>query len=363
MKRALFVCAFAGLTLYACKKDNKTVTVNETIHDTINQVIPLNGNVDADSLSAGISVVYGTKVDAAFPSASTTAGAPLLDTLYNRTYKTAAGGFLILQPQALDGNISGYYVQVAGSKSHFKVTYPVAPPPRKAAGASFRDLTGNVNATIVINMPADIKGDTFYVKYAAYDANNLVSAPVTATVIVLPQGDAAFNNTISGTWKYSGYRNYSPGNYNEDWAIDTFNADYSAFFECNDNKLTQVTAETDYYLPTRAYTHQWSFTFGKNSYREVDTYAMATIDLDNSTCAKQVYTYSDSGEDIYTGYTSYDAFTHRLTLIDDQSSSSVSLSYETYNVIELTDHKLVLSNVYNSGNQDGQSQTFYQFSK
>lgn len=363
MKKALFVCAFAGVALYACKKENKTITVNETIHDTINQVIPLNGNVDAETLTAGISVVYGTKVDATLPAPSTATGAPVLDTMYLRRYQTSAGGFLILQPQALDGHISGYYVQIVGSKSHFKVTYPVLPPPRKAAGSSHRQVSGNALASIVLNMPADITGDTFYVKYAAYDDNNLVSAAVTATVIVMPQGDAAFNSAFSGTWTYARYKEYGPDNYNQDWAVDTFYTDNTTYYECNDNKLTEVSTVTDRELVQRAYSYSWTFTFGKNTYKEVQQYATATLDTENSTCDKVVYAYSDRGEDTYNGYISYDAFTHRLTLISDQSESSISPSYETYNVVEITDHKLVLAYIDRLGEKDNQYRYLYEFYK
>jgi hypothetical protein len=359
MKKTLYAFLLGMMIIYACKKEDKTITVTETVHDTINQTIRRSGIADPDVLTAGITVVYGTKSDAAFPIATTTAGTPVLDTMYHKIYQVVEGNALVIYPPYVSGDVAGYYVQIAGAKSHFKVDYAAAVPTRKAAGRTVRSARGAGESyndgTIVINLPVDIVGDTFYVKYAAYDTDNRISAPVTGIAIVMPQGNTAFNNQLMGAWKYLAYKHLA----DPEWIIDTFSSVNDLYYSCTNNVLTQTDDPNDILLTQYAMQWIWDMNFGKYTFNEVSGTKIAHLNLEKSSCTNLVYDYMP---DVVTikGAFYYDAAFHRLTTIYDDESSAV-YSYYTYVIHELTDHKLVLSVVdYPNGTA---SQYEYQFTK
>lgn len=383
MKKFSVLGALLGaLVFYACKKEDKTITVTNTVNDTINQTIWLNGQVDANTLTAAVTVGYASKVtDSILPAASTNADAPVLDTMYQRTYSVVKGQYLTIYPPNLSGYVAGYYVQIVGANSYFKVDYPAANTDRKAARAAARAKLaasngkkatqmpvftrgsgeGYIDSAIVIKLPLTISGDTFYVKYAAYDTLNRVSKPITATVIVLPQGDAAFNELLAGTWNYISYRNYSLDNTTEDWTTDTvYNYNYG-YYTCSNNTLSQSGTETDLSIPYNVNHYTWTYNFGSYTFVSAYTNYYGSLDIANSTCSNYVYTTSSNYGGSDDGTFSYDPTTHRLMLIYTQNSN-LDLNYDIYYVSELTAHKLVLT--YSDGeNSDDQYLYMYQFTK
>jgi hypothetical protein len=356
MKRLMLVSALLGaMGFYACKKEDKTVTVTETIHDTISNHIWLNGQVDPNTITAGITVRYGVAVkDSALPAVSTAADAPVLDTMYKRLYKVVEGQYLFIYPKALSGTVAGYYIKVKGATSQFKITYPAVqlPPPRKAATVNnilARGADGFVDSAIVITLPLDIKGDTFQIQYAAYDNSNRVSAPVTASVNVFPQGTKAFNDSLTGTWKYYGSRSYMPGN-DGGWIVDTLKPDDTQYYTCIDNKLSASSSETDIELVPSYARQKVTFTFGNYRATLAGTIDSKVLDLDNSSCTNPVYTYTTISEINETGSYFYDAGVRTLAYVVDGQYSNTALQYIPMQIIELTANRLVLGMYANPNN-------------
>ena len=347
MKKILLFSALAGtMVFYACKKDGTTTTITNNVHDTTTLTVFASGKVNGETLSNGINVGYGTRVsDSVLPAASTDASAPVLDPTYNKQYSVVKSRYLTIYPPNVSGNVAGYYVQIVGAKTYFKIDYTQAKGVRKAAkqarvaknnGAARGDGDGFIDSSIVLKLPATFNGDTFYVKYAAFDTANRVSNAITAFVKVLPEGTDSFTDSLSGSWLYSSYRDYTNGTYNSDWQIDTGNASYQ-YYTCNNGLLSAADAETDIYLPYSAYSYTWMYTFAK--YGMIESYSNTGkyLDTEASTCSNYVYgiNYNYSGQTA--GGISYDRVSKKITFIYENSGSNINLNYDTYNLSALTD--------------------------
>lgn len=359
-----FVALAGVLFVYACKKEDKTVTVTETIHDTIVNTIPLNTAVNADELTAGIAVGYGTKVsDATFPAP--TADGPVLDTSYHKLYQVVEGNYLVIYPPNFSGYVAGYYVQIAGAKSYFKIDYTKAKGLRKASNNGARNYataTGYVDSTIVIKIPLAVTGNYFNLVYAAYDSLNRVSLPVTTTVTIMPQGSAAFNDSLNGTWSYASFRYYGDGYNNYVWTDDTLSSYSLKYYTCNNGKLVESAGKTDLQLTYYGFVEHKDLIFSGYSYSEVSTSFYRTLDLVNSSCSSYTYTYTPSYGGTQNGLISYDASTRKLTMITN-ASSNFAFEYYTYQIISLTDHQLILGyNIYDEAS-DAQYLYLYQYVK
>jgi hypothetical protein len=351
MKKALFLGVVASaIGLYACKKDGTTTTITNTVRDTtiINQFA--SGVVNADTLMSGIKVAHGASVSSEFPASSTAAAAPELDTLYKKTYTVVQSRFLAIYPPVVSGNISGYYVQIAGAKSHFKVDYTQAYGWRKRVTPDGRESAeGYIDSSIVIKLPTTIKGDTFYVKYAAYDDQNRVSKAITATVLVLPEADDEFTSKATGKWQY-----YST-NYVKDnvWSYENYLVDTggisTAHFTCNNN-LLNANPDGELEVTSQNTTRYRLFTIGKYSYTDEQYYKSLTLDITSSTCSDYVYTKYENTSLRTSGGYSYDPESKRVTFVVEESGmtrsgdqSNINLYTETYKLVEITATYLVLA--------------------
>jgi hypothetical protein len=359
MKKVLLFGALAGIvTFYACKK-GETITVTNTVHDTtINTVtVFASGKINGDSLSASINVAYGTRIsDSTLPAASTDDAAPVLDTNYNKVYSVIRSRYLTIYPPNVAGYVAGYYVQIVGAKSYFKIDYPAAEAERKAAReaksarlSKTNNARGNgegyIDSTIVLKLPASVNGDTFYIKYAAYDLSNRVSKPVTAMVVFLPEASAGLTDSLTGYWKYTYYKYSHNGVFENDWRIDT-STSYSQYYSCDGTTLTATSQETDYFLPYQTYTYSWDYKLGKSSMVNYNRGNGSYLDLTNSTCSSLSYVANYSySEETYGGYT-YDPISQKITFIYDGNGngySNIDLSYDTYYLSELTATSMILS--------------------
>lgn len=345
MKQYILPIAIAVLAgMAACKKDGTTTTITNTIRDTTITTSYATGMVNADTLTAGLKVAHGTNVAGTFPA--TAAGAPLLDTLYQGTYTVIKGRYLYIYPKAISGQVAGYYVQVTGASSYFKVDYTKAYGLRKQAVPGFRsDVEGYVDSAIVFKLPVDIKGDTFFVKYAAYDDQNRVSVPVTAGVLVSAT-EKAFSDSLSGKWRLDGMRVYQNGKFSTDTFVTNplYTESYFNYYICNSNSQLEASSNiTDIYLPyNKSYQGQFITFSGYNmidSIRQINQ----VLNLDMSTCTKIVYdtTTNLNYLSFNLGY-SYDRATKSFTMVRDQPSN-MSLEFENYHVVELTDKTFIIS--------------------
>jgi hypothetical protein len=363
MKHALFVSTLAGAMLfYACKKDDKTITVTETVNDTIINTIFPNGQVDPNSLSDGITVTYGTKVsDSLLPAASADAGGPMLDSLYEREYTAAKGRYLFLTPPGARGTVAGYYFQIVGARSYHKITYPaIVNDLRHKNGTAARFEGDNADSVIMVKLPIDIKGDTFRVKYAAYDADGRVSNALTARVILLPQGSTAFIDSLAGTWKYYGYKSRGQNNApprvgakiagKDDFEADTLNGWAQTNFICDNNKLVE-TGNGDLALKYVYYTKARTLLFGQATFQDQTVYATHTLDRENSACDNLVYI--KSTQDPYTNNYdfAFDPATRTLYKIFSHNTNT-NVYYMKYHVDELSANRLVLSYDDSEGSDD-----------
>lgn len=363
MKRALFVGTLAGaMGFYACKKDDKTVTVTETVNDTIINTIFPNGQVDANTLSDGITVAYSTKVsDSLLPAPSADAAGPKLDSFYEREYTAVKGRYLFLTPPGASGSVAGYYFQIVGAKSYHKITYPaIVNDKRQKNGAAARFEGDNADSLIMVKIPLDIKGDTFTVKYAAYDADGRVSNALTARVILLPQGNAAFMDSVAGTWKYFGYKTHVLNNdkrrtgakiaADEDFEADTMNGWAQTYFICDNNKLVQ-NANGDLFLKYVYYSRIRTFIFGQANFKVQNTYSTYSLDREISTCDNQVYSKYTQDPDTDEYDFAFDPATRTLYKIYNHGYNT-NFYYMKYHVDELSAKRLVLS-YDDSENYDG----------
>lgn len=362
MKKALLVAgAIGALGFYACKKDDKTITVTETVNDTIINTIFPNGQVDPNTLSEAITVAYGTKVgDSLLPAASTDAAAPKLDSMYERIYTAVKGRYLILTPPGLSGSVTGYYFQIAGARSYYKTSYPAIDNDlRKQAVANARFEGDNADSVIVVKLPMDIKGDTFSVKYAAYDAQGRVSNTLTAVISLLPQGNQAFQDSLAGTWTYYGKKTHSLNNdiqrvgaklsATDDIEADTLGGWASNMYRCDDDKLIEDGAGT---LQIKYYYSRYTMTlaFGNGTSAKSTRYDEHRLDLSNSTCSNLVYIKTPNNPYVEKTDFAFDAATRTLYMI--QSSSNVGMYYYKKHIEELSANRLVLTRDWSENADD-----------
>jgi hypothetical protein len=386
MKKVLLFSALAGMvTFYSCKKDDKTVTVTNNVHDTLTNTVTVfsHGMINGDSLSTGINVAYGTRVsDSILPAASADANAPVLDTSYSKIYSAVRGRYVTVYPPNVAGYVAGYYVQIVGAKSYFKIDFPAAEGARKAAreaklarlskatngrlstknAYSARGIgDGAIDSTLVLKLPASVNGDTFYIKYAAYDLSNRVSKPVTAMVVILPEGSDAMTDSLTGTWTYVSYRNYENGVFQNDWTIDTLRKESYSYYSCEDNSLIRNDVDTTYNIPYYISHSTWQYKLGKYSMEYYSSYDQTNFDQENSSCSNFVYNLGYNYEDSNNGGYSYDPRTKIITFIND-GNSNLDLNYDSYKLVELTNSTLVVA--YSGGDSADDNVTyFYKFHK
>jgi hypothetical protein len=330
--------------LFSCKKE-KTITVTNTVRDTTIITSYLSGQVNPDSLSAGLKVGHGTAVTGTFPEKTSDAEGPAIDSLNKQEYKIVRNRFLVVHPKVLSGNIAGYYIQIAGAGSYFKVDYSQAFNLRSSIRRSgFRTTaTANNDSLIVFKLPEGVVGDTFYVKYAAYDDQNRISTAVTERVQILPQGNDTFMDALGkGPWRYLGQRHYSKGQFTDEWSIDTQKVSQYAYYNCVNNKLVSSEEVTDLMLPMLSYREEEKLTFKKYTWTYTYKSYGVALDLDNSSCSNAVFTtyLSDTARTTTYGI-SYDPNTNILILTEENFDQD--LYYDTYYVNEITDKQLILS--------------------
>jgi hypothetical protein len=375
MKKALFIGALACITaFYACKKDGTTTTVTKTVRDTTILNSYATGLVNADTLTAGIKVAHGSNVTGTLPAASTDAAAPKLDSFFLKSYSVIKSRYLAIYPSITSGNIAGYYVQIAGAGSYFKLDYTAAYNIRKAARkvdskglhqpfSARGDDEGNMDSSIVFKLPASINGDTFYVKYAAFDSEGRVSNAATARVVILPEGRDSFTDSLSGNWKYLGWNNYEDGQWqNEDYNTDTINQNYN-YYSCNNDQLTPTGNEDD--IDIKDYESSFSeiYSIGKYSITVTDINRSLELNLSTSTCSNYVYDKTEHTHIGNGGYT-YDPSSGKFTIIyDDSRYSSLEMDFETYYLNEVTATYFILSYRANDDTDNNGFTAYYKFIK
>lgn len=362
MKKILLLSAVACSALfYACKKDSTTDTTTPVPEDST--VAPA---IDPVALSSNVKIGYGgTNVKGEFPATTTVAETPVLDSIYNgRTYNTMNNRYVVIYPHVMSGFISGYYLQINGADSYFKIDYSAAYGVRRAkpvdkAHPDARDEADNSDSSIVIKLPAGLKGDTFSIKYAAYDSLNHVSNTITAIVNVIASSDSTNNALLAGNWKLTAEK-YGEA---EDWE-PKIDADTSSenLFSCQDDKLSWGGDILIRYYTS--YNTQNILFSANNAYSETYVQRYSELDLELSSCSNYVYTPYSEGTYTSNGGYSYNAATKTLTIIYDENGKGQYISTYTYTVKELTSSKLVFYYIEDDNNyHDVLDIDYYEYTK
>jgi hypothetical protein len=363
MKKILLFSAVAcTVGFYACKKDSATDTKTPTPQDTV--AAPA---IDPVALASSVKIGYGgTSVTGAFPATTTSAATPLLDSIYNgRIYSTVNNRYVVIYPRVRSGFISGYYLKINGADSYFKIDYTAAYGVRKAShkNQGARDEVNNIDSSIVIKLPAGLKGDTFSIKYAAYDSLNNVSNTITAIVNVIASADSTNDALLLGSWHYTAYKNYET----DEWVpISEEDSTGINYYTCVEGKLVNLgggdnTVPVMQYRNTYTYNLQFS---AKNAYQQIYYQNYRSLDLDLSSCSNYIYTSYSENSDIYSGGYAYNATTKAITLIHDENGTGDNITTVKYTVKEITSTTLEMYQVSDRNyNHEALSMEYYQFTK
>jgi hypothetical protein len=346
----LFSAVSCSLAFYACKKDTNNIT--ETLPQTYDTTYSHTPAIDPVALAAGVKVGNGTSATGQIP-APTGSSAIVLDTegYENLTYYAISNRYVAIFPHVSTGTVAGYYLQINGSGSHFKITYPVVPPPppprlSSKSGINLRDYYSD--SAIIIKLPAGLKGDTFSIKYAAFDKDNNVSNSLSAYVKVISP-KASDVAAIAGTWRLSAQGNgteWHPSDYTIDSTMNWYTCDGKQLAECQTGDCT-TSYPSEYFGQLAA-----DFIFGTdNKFTLYSASLYKTLDVSASTCGGKL-SYIDNGSSYseYAGY-AYNDSSKVITLIFDndgvvnggENSTAVSnLRVSSFKVLELTSTKLKL---------------------
>lgn len=338
--------------LSSCPKE-KTVTVHDTT--TIAISIWSSGKINADTLSEGLKLANSTIVeDSVFPAATATDDTPGLNSPLDGTHIATKGGLLTIYPTNTSGFVQGYYVQIVGAKSYFKVDYGLSEEIPLKVFNKYEGVrgngTGHIDSVLAFQLPAGVNGDTFYVKYAAYDKNNLISQPTIATVVLLPIVSNSIADSLKGSWRLTGYKDYSNGQLMGDWG--TFEPyDYNeSYYKCESGVegITPGNAEDGYPRYATRRESWYAYSFDGKSLHEQNGYIYSDLDLAKSNCDVSIYNRNNNNENLWydrdaIGYT-YDAKSGRITIYAAHSSeeSSSDIYTNTYKISSLNDQELIL---------------------
>jgi hypothetical protein len=336
-KIILFSAVACSVAFYSCKKDSKTDTTPVTETPTV--------VIDPEALSAAVKLPNATSTTGDLPTSSS-ADAPVLvtDGYDMRTYYAVNNRYVVIYPRSTTGFIAGYYVKINGANNYFKISFP-AKGAKKANKMphNLREDGDNSDSAIIIKLPAGLKGDTFSVKYAAYDSTNRVSNTLTAIVSIIASADSTDNNLLVGTWKYNSHR-YNDNDWNEPFSykIDTSLVSYS----CVEGKLQPCDGGCeDYPYQVTGYTANDIIFSTNNLYTEQYARIYNTLDVESSSCSNLVYDKEGYDDKYYGGY-AYDAKSKVLTVIydgngttDDGDASNITIY--NYTVTELSATRLV----------------------
>jgi hypothetical protein len=345
MKKILLLSAVVCMAFYACKKDDNPSNPTPTVTDTV-------ATIDKVALAAAVKVGYAaTTVKDTIPAASTSADAPVLDTRYDyRTYYAINNRYLVIRPKSLSGFVKGYYVTINGSGSYFKIDYTAASGLKKAGrtktGAQGVREGDNSDSTIVLKLPANLIGDTFSIKYAAFDTLNRVSNSLTAIVSIIAASDTTGNSKLLGNYQLTG-RKSNDGNW------QPYGHDSTKYnFYCQDSHLYwgSLGNDQDLTLAYYVYNNNQTFSFAANNALTAhQMYEQKYLDMDNSSCSEYTYIVNSSYDDVYAGGYSYDASTKVLTIIYDYNGTGTNLYTDQYTVSEITASKII---IYQANNDD-----------
>lgn len=312
MKRLLLL-SFVAMSLFACKDDKK---------DTPTPAIDYK---DPKVLSGALTIQSGTAVTGAMPAGNGANGAPVLNTDQNNEIIHAiTGRYVVVSPELMSGTFKGYYVQVTGADSHFKIEFPAKAGGRKAANRMHSLLRADgPDSLIVIKLPEGLNIDTFKIQYAAYDSSNVVSNVITAYVALLKPAGGADGAAFAGTWEHARYKNADDADWRNNFAPDT----NWTTLGCRDTAII-FSVDGTRTINSISKVNKEQFAFNANgsfTFEYQDTYSY--IDWTNSRCGNLKYK-PDDYTSVAKGGWSYVAASKELVIIGDFDGSVLADDFE-----------------------------------
>lgn len=320
----LFSAVICSVAFYACKKEvnNITNTLPAEYDTTYTQAGPA---IDPVTLAAATTAAHGATVTGQMPASSGTALALEEDGFNNLTYYAINNRYVVIYPRVSRGSVAGYYVQINGAPSHIKITYPevVAPAGRIKVGNGINLRPYSADSAIIIKLPAGLKGDTFSVKYAAFDKENHVSNVLSAYVKVINRS-AADDAKLVGNWRMTAIG--EGGNW---MTIPEGDSTYTNF-ECEDGHLVECSTGNctyNYLSSIQGGKSYFSFATG-NKFSMWGRSMYQFVDLEKSPCAGPlVYkTENDSMINFIGGY-SYNDSTKIISVVVDNEGINFNNGY------------------------------------
>jgi hypothetical protein len=309
MRKLIFAFAVI-LSISSCKKDSKEEESN------IN-------TSDPNAVTAAVKVWHGSLVTGQPPAPSNNNNVQL-DASVNDEVVAIAGRYAIISPEIVTGNIAGYYLQINGAGSYFKIDFSKPRTTNRVRTNSSHsrlalrlsgDSSNNADSAIVITIPDNIQPGEFCVTYCAYDAQGNVSNLVTTCVTVTSFGGDASVSYLEGNWKFTGSKDpddiWESINGNDTSYIDGYCVDGRPGYYCDSLDCSSLRF-IDYIG-----TYNDVMTFGKTGALQYKSEGMEkNILIDSSSCSSLKYESSPFSEEI-NGAWSYDGGTKKITLIFD----------------------------------------------
>lgn len=176
MKQTLNICLLLLLAavIGSCKKDHK---------DAENKLV---NPGDPNALTQVVGMPTGTtRVNGSMPSPTGGVQTPVITTLVNNvlTSNGATAPFLYTYTNAIS-NLGGFYVQMVGSSSYFKVPFTGTP-----------SSSGQINLPMVL--PANVDSGSFCLLFSVYDINNRISNQTQVCASVIRLGTGALQVSLS----------------------------------------------------------------------------------------------------------------------------------------------------------------------
>ncbi|WP_298739526.1 hypothetical protein [uncultured Chitinophaga sp.] len=334
MKKIFLFLLTAGITLYACKKDKDNQETPGV------QIDP----ADAKALTAAVKVFHGTNITGAIPLTPVTEAPVLAASSNNQTIMAISGRYAVIIPEVASGEVSGYYVQITGADSYFKVDYskPVSGRKKPRTSSGLSRITGsNADSAIVIVLPANIKPGTFCLEYAAYDAENRLSNFIKACVTVIAAGTDESGTAILGSWRLS--REQRDGEWRDPYKADSSFNQYA----CSADTLAACSPNFTNCISVAQYINQVvtsEVTFADNGrFESYFSEKYMYLSLARTPCNNPSYITNDENWTDAGGW-SYNATTKKLTVVYDYDDGEPNYDVLIIPVVELSSTKLVLEN-------------------
>lgn len=342
---SFFLCFFTLLYSTSCKKTD--VKEPET---------PVLSSKDPQAVSAAVKVWHGERLQGNAPAPR---GSGLELNASMPITHAFAGRYAIIEPVIMQGDVAGYYLQINGSKEHFKIDYSkprggrVGTQNKKSRFVTQggRVQNGNADSAIVIALPASLQvPDTLCVSFCAYDAQGNISNVISTCIVVNSLGADAAGSFLNGSWRQTAYWDsastaHDTVIYNK-WVAPLYHPGYicdpnpntgNNMLTYNFNNSTSVVSDSTFY-------EKWNFTFGSNggmayAYQE----KWKSVDMTASTCSQYVFNPIEDYADNFTGAWNYNSTTGKMVLVLEFDDAGIpSLEAWEFDVVKISNNHILL---------------------